>query len=79
MTANPISNDSDYDTPDSVQNDESLRGAGTDYNNDGGVDNDIVNDDRVDNNISAQDQSVGTPAEPVLTEDEFDRVTTEEE
>lgn len=80
MTANPISNDNDYDTPDVTENDDSLHGIGTDYNNDGVVDNDIVNDDSVNNNISTNSSGM-PPSGPVLSEDEFDDVTedTEEE
>lgn len=79
MTANPISNDNDYTTPDRIQNDDSLRGAGTDYNDDSVVDNDIVNDDRVDNAISADDGSVNSPSAPALTEEDFDNVVNEEQ
>jgi hypothetical protein len=78
MTANPISNDDDYTTPDITENDNSLHEFGTDYNNDGVVDNDIVSDDSVNNDIVTNDESGLPPNGSVLVEDEFDRIITED-
>lgn len=79
MTATPISNDSDYTKPDMVRNDRSLTETGTDYNNDGVVDSDIVNDDSVNNDIAKDSDNGLPPSGSVLIEDEFDSVAPKEE